>query len=282
MRLVKRRTRIAVTAGSLGVACLTGSLLATSMASSAGRITPTPDRSNIANRAAVTFARAIADNPKWVRKASFSALPPFSNPAAVSTKRMKGFPLRGKSYALLSTGNATKIDNPDNSGSSSTETGGPSIRGARDVIIHRTVLRVPKKANCLSIRFRFLSEEFPEFANDAFNDAFIAELDDSTWTAATKQDPTIKAPLNFAFDKAGNPVRVNTVGEDAVKGGEGNGTTYDGGTVNLRASTRVTPGRHVLYLSIFDQGDRQYDSTVMLDHLSLGKRKNCKSGAVPD
>ena len=50
------------------------------------------------------------------------------------------------------------------------------------------------------MRFKFLSEEFPEFVNDVYNDAFIAELDESSWDASGKQDPTITAPNNFASD----------------------------------------------------------------------------------
>lgn len=38
------------------------------------------------------------------------------------------------------------------------------------------------------------------------------------------------------------------------------GTTYDAATGKLRASTPVKPGYHLLYLSLFDQGDRQWDS----------------------
>ena len=59
-------------------------------------------------------------------------------------------------------------------------------------------------------------------------------------------------------------------------------TTHDGATRLLRASTPVSPGRRILYLSIFDQGDRQYDSAVFLDRLTLDNRKPCKSGEVKD
>ena len=46
----------------------------------------------------------------------------------------------------------------------------------------------------------------------------------------------------------------------------------------LRASTKVTPGAHRLYLSMFDQGDRIYDSAVLLDNLRANRRTPCKSG----
>ena len=60
------------------------------------------------------------------------------------------------------------------------------------------------------------------------------------------------------------------------------GTTYDGATRVLRASTPIRRGSRTLYLSIFDQGDRQYDSAVFLDRLELDDRSPCESGAVPD
>ncbi|MEO8689319.1 MAG: choice-of-anchor L domain-containing protein [Solirubrobacteraceae bacterium] len=200
----------------------------------------------------------------------------------MSTTRLGGFPTQGKSFAILSTGNATAAGRKNTSPNLSTSLGGPSIRGARDVTILRLDLRVPKKARCLSIRFRFLTEEFPEFIGDVYNDSFIAELDTSSWTTGTKDDPTVTAPGNFAADSDGHPIRVNAVGPANLTSSRARGTTYDGATRRLRASTPVTSGRHILYLSIFDQGDREYDSAVFLDRLTLDRRAPCKSGAVQD
>ena len=45
----------------------------------------------------------------------------------------------------------------------------------------RLDLRVPAGVNCAVLSFRFLTDEEPGDAE--FNDGFIAELDDSTWTA---------------------------------------------------------------------------------------------------
>ncbi|WP_267128333.1 choice-of-anchor L domain-containing protein [Baekduia soli] len=169
-------------------------------------------------------------------------------------------------------------DHPNNAPDSGSQSRGPSIRGARDVVIMRVDLRVPAGANCLSFDFRFLSEEYPEFVGDAFNDAFIAELGHSTWTAATKQDPTIKAPDNFAVDGTGSPIRINKVGATSMRSAYAKGTTYDGATRRLRASTRIRPGNRRLYLSIFDQGDRIYDSAVFLDNLRTSHAKACSTG----
>ena len=241
-----------------------------------GRITPYPERS------ATPVAEAIVEDRRVLKRAIFSAVPPTAAPAAVSTKRLAGFPIDGPSFGILTNGNAKYADGKNRSGRLGDAALGPIIRGARDVTIMRIYLRVPSGANCLSIRFRFLSEEFPEFVNDIFNDAFIAELDRSSWDASGPADPTITAPRNFAADVRGNPIRVNTVGDASVSRNRARGTTYDAATRRLRASTRITPGGHSLYLSIFDQGDRDYDSAVFLDQLTVDRRSPCRSGAVPE
>jgi hypothetical protein len=227
---------------------------------------------------ATPLAKAMARDPSLVRRAVFSALPPSAKPAAVSTTGLAGFPTNGSSFAMLSTGNASLADNPNNAPDSGSESRGPAIRGARDVVIMRVDLKVPAGANCLSFDFRFLSEEYPEFVGDAFNDAFIAELGHSTWTAATKDDPTIKAPDNFAVDSTGAAIRINKVGVSTMRSAYAKGTTYDGATRRLRASTRIKPGNRRLYLSIFDQGDRIYDSAVFLDNLRVSHAKACSTG----
>jgi hypothetical protein len=230
------------------------------------------------NPSATPLARAMAGDPSIVRRAAFSALPPGAKPAAVSTTRLAGFPRSGRSFAILSTGNARLADDANDSRNAGSESGGPSIRGARDVVIMRIDLRIPENANCLSFNFRFLSEEYPEFVADLYNDAFIAELDGSTWTASTKDDPAIRAPRNFAVDRQGNAIRINRAGVSTMRRRLARGTTYDGATRLLRASTRVTPGRHRLYLSILDQGDRIYDSAVFVDNLRANRRTPCRSG----
>jgi len=247
--------------------------------SGGGKITPETVRDS---RIAVTkAARAIA-GPKSVRSAVFAARPPYGVVAARSTKRLAGFPRQGNSYLILSNGDARFADNNNSSPSTGKNAGGPAIRGNRDVTIFRLNIRVPKGRNCLSFRFRFLTEEFPEFVGTRFNDGFIAELDETTWDSRTVGDPTIEAPRNFAQDADGNLITVNGTGAANVTKARAKGTTYDGATRILRASTRVTPGGHRLYLSLFDQGDRQYDSAVFVDRLTFAKEATCESGVVVD
>ena len=215
---------------------------------------------------ATPIAKAMARNPALVRRAVFSALPPSSKPAAVSTTRLTGFPTHGRSFGILSTGNARRSDDPNTAPDSGSESRGPAIRGARDVLIMRIDLNVPRQANRLSLDFRFLSEETPEFLNDAF----IAELGISDWDASSK-DPTITAPRNFATDTQGNPIRVNRIGDTTARAAYARGTTYDGATRKLRASTPIRPGLRRLYLSVFDQGDRSFDSAVFLNNLRASR-----------
>jgi hypothetical protein len=237
------------------------------------------DRGRKARAEAQRLAHAISQE-RYAPSAAFAARPPYGRVAGISTKRLAGFPLSGKSFLILGNGNVLLADNRDLADDTGRNAGGPTIRGARDVTIFRINLRVPKKANCLSIRFRFLTEEFPEFVGQEFNDGFIAELDDTTWDTNTTGSPKISAPRNFAFDTKGHLISVNGAGDATVSAARAKGTTYDGATRRLRASIRITPGKHKLYLSIFDQGDRQYDSAVFLDRLTLSRRAQCQSGAV--
>jgi hypothetical protein len=211
--------------------------------------------------------------------ADFVVLPPEGKPAGFSNRKIAKFPTRGSHFSILSTGNVKASRRRNTSESLSHDNEGPTLRGTRDAVMLRVEFRVPKEANCLSFDFKFLSEEFPEFVDSDFNDAFIAELDKTTWDSK-REDPIVESPRNFAKDAKGNPIRVNAVGDAAVRRRYARGTTYDAATRTLRAQRRVTSGKHALFLSIFDQGDRQYDSAVFLDRLKFRNRENCQTGVV--
>jgi hypothetical protein len=214
-------------------------------------------------------------------RAKFVTVPPGNDPVAISTKPLRGFPRRGQAFAILSTGCARLADNPNRFRNTGCRDGGVRTRGARDVTIWRLRIRVPRGANCLSFRFKFLSEEYPEFVGTIYNDAFIAEVARfPKWDASGNQDPTIRAPGNFATTRDGELISVNGTGVARVSRAAARGTTYDAATGKLRASTRVRPGPHLLYLSIFDQGDRQYDSAVFVDRLLVRDADRCRSGVV--
>lgn len=236
-------------------------------------ITPTTNAKAIAN--------AIARDTAWVTGASFVAVPPSGTPNAVSDTALTGFPTNGATYGILTTGDAKVASAPNNTGNTGFNNGGANVRGNTDfdVTILKTDLAVPSGINCLAIDFRFLSEEYPEWVGSSFNDAFIAELDNSTWSTSGS---TINAPDNFAFDQDGKVISINSTGATSVTPASAAGTTYDSATARLQARTPITPGAHSLYLSIFDQGDSIYDSAVFVDKLNLlsvASAEKCEEGA---
>jgi len=270
-------------ARALRGAVVTGSVAALLAAAPAdAKITALPSQDSEFRKGATDLAKALARNHRQVRRGSFSIIPPSARPAAISTTRLAGFPRHGKSYAILSSGDARYADRKNNSGAFGRAGGGPFVRGARDVLIFRIDLRVPSDANCVSFAFRFLSEEFPEFVSSEFNDAFIAEEGSTSWTSRSNEDPTIDAPGNFAKDPGGRNISVNQAGAFTVTAANAKGTTYDGATQLLRASSPVKPGKRNVYLSIFDQGDRDYDSAVFVDNLRLYESASCATGVVID
>jgi GDSL-like Lipase/Acylhydrolase family len=227
------------------------------------------------------IVQALAAMPAVVTAASFESVPPQGTPNAAMTTSLASFPTAGDSYALLTTGDASLAAQPNTSSGSGANDAGSNVRGNTDfdVTVLKAQLNVPVGVNCLlGMDFRFLSEEYPEFVGSAYNDAFIAEIDKSTWTTSGS---TITAPDNFAFDPKGNPITINAAGTTSMSADEAAGTTYDGATPLLTAATPVSPGQHSLFLSIFDQGDRILDSAVMLDNLRFGAVSNVSTDCVP-
>ncbi len=231
----------------------------------------------------VALASAIVADPSIVTGAAYVERPASGTPVAVSTDSLGSFPTDGGDFGILTSGNAALAGTPNSSGSTGAANGGGSVRGDTDfdVVVLRINLNVPASANCLvGMDFRFLSDEYPEWVGTAYNDAFIAELDRTTWTTSGS---TITAPDNFAFDPSAQPITINAAGITSMTPEGASGTTYDGGTPLLTAATPISPGAHVLYLSIFDQGDDVYDSAVFVDNLRFGRVGNvttdCKPGA---
>jgi hypothetical protein len=237
-------------------------LLATA-ASAGAAITPTRD--------AAAVAAAMPAAGMAIGGASFVSIPPTGNPAGVGDTAIGPYPADGPTYAVLSTGDAAQSDQPEQAGAfPDNDDGGataPAGRGdtARDATVLAIPIVVPAGANCLSFDFRFFSEEYPTFVGSSFNDAFIAELDASTWTTAGS---TITGLENdFALDPDGRPVTINSTGQSRMSAADAAGTPFGGASAPLRAKTVVAPGAHTVYLSMFDQGDNALDSVVFADAL---------------
>ena len=231
---------------------------------------------------AAALAAALSGNAV-VTSATFETVTG-GTPHAVVNAPLSSFPTDGSTFAILTSGNAQFADDPNSAPNTGQNNAGGAVRGDtdRDVTVLRIGVNVPSTANCLTFDFKFYSEEYPEYVNTQYNDAFIAELDSSTWTTS---GTTISAPNNFAFDPSGDVISINSTGNTAMSAAAAAGTTYDGATPLLSASTQVTPGAHTLYLSIFDQGDQIFDSAAFVDNLVIGfvpdPETNCVPGAQP-
>ncbi|HXR61293.1 MAG TPA: choice-of-anchor L domain-containing protein, partial [Solirubrobacterales bacterium] len=183
-------------------------------------------------------------------------------------------PTSGSTFAVLTNGDVTLADPPNDSSAVYTDNG-TSYGGANDVTTLKVNVDVPSGANCLSVDGVFYSEEYPEFVGIQWNDAFIAELGSSTWSYSELAND-VTAPNNFAFDEDGHLMEVNTVEFT----NEDTGLEYDGSSRLLTAATPITSGPHNLYFSIYDAGDHNVDSAVFLDNLRTSQSSDCASGAV--
>ncbi len=192
---------------------------------------------------------------------TFVSRPPAGSPAAVSDTTRPGFPATGP-YVVLSTGNALSADDPNTSPKTSADNGGGAVRDGdeRDVVVLRIDFTTPVLGCLLTFAYQFLSEEFPEFTSSPFSDAFVAELDLSTWSAV---GGTVRAPSAFV---------IETVGTTPWHEAGATGSTYDGGKPVTGVAQVPIPssGRHSLYLSLFDLVDNLYDTAVFVDNLVVG------------
>ena len=230
--------------------------LAATVAPSAGAvITPTNDPNTIVGAFANSFetGTGLDTSPQPT---------PLAN--ASSDTPLAGFPTAAASYAILTTGDSSLAGTPNDSTSSGEDLNyePPSRGNANDPTTVSVSFNVPSGTNCLNLDYRFLSEEFPEFVGTSFNDRFIAELDQTTWTAVGQEST---APLDFAA--RGTQISINSIGPTAVSPENAAGTTYDAGSALVTTKTEVKPGAHTLYLSIFDASDHIYDSAVFVDNL---------------
>ena len=267
------------------MAWLGATLVATSaLAGAGGRAAAGSDYHAVESSAdALAVGQAMTADPGTVTGATWVARPTEGHPTGIVVAPVSGFPTAGSTAGILSTGDATIISKANLGEEDGQDIGGDNVRGDTDfdVTVLRIDFNVPGGVNCANIDFRFLSEEFPEYVNQIYNDGFIAELDQSTWTT---NDDEINAPDNFAFDPDGSVISVDAAGNTSMTAGYGVGTTFDGGTPRLQARTPITPGAHSLFLSIFDQGDQILDSAVVVDNIRFITTPNpatdCTTGAT--
>ncbi len=171
----------------------------------------------------------------------------------------------------------------------------PVLPSVNDTIGVTLQIRVPNNAQGFSFDFDFYSGEWPEYVCTEYNDSFVAWLQSTAW-AGNGGD------LNISFDSMNNPVSVNngffdrctpntTTGcagsksATAACGGgaselQGTGfynlgsycgaqSTGGGATGWLTTKAPVKGGEVItLQFIIWDTGDQNWDSSVLLDHLT--------------
>jgi hypothetical protein len=232
-------------------------------------------------KSAVALAKTMMANPRQLVGAQFVIAPPQNGPNAIGSGpagALAGFPIKSGHFAILTNGCSKRADQPKYKRSSGCNDRGPEFHGTRDTTILRVEVRVPKGASCLSFRFRFLSNEYPTWVGSDYSDAFIAEQGYYPRWRSRFQAPHLYNPDDFAKTPQGQAITINKVGVAAMTAKYARGTGYEGATQLLRASTPVKPGKRYVLFSIFDQGDRQFDSAVFIDHLTISHRSPCTSG----
>jgi hypothetical protein len=286
-----RHPRICAVTASAAVAAIGFALPAAASAA----ITAEPDALEVAKAIIHDQATLVPAATGWEAYAVEDTSDPDAPlPSGVADSALSGFPTSQSTFGLLSSGDVRITDTPNDGESEGegltgadptdpqpgTDNGGAFGNTDNDVTILRIGVNVPAGADCLSLDYRFLSDEFPEFVGTEYNDAFIAQVDRVDWTT---QESTIVKPGDFATNTGGEPVSVNGVGPVAVSEAEAAGTTFDAATGRVNTKTAITPGPHSIYLSIFDQGDEIYDSVIMLDRLAFIAEgaATCKPPEVP-
>jgi hypothetical protein len=196
-----------------------------------------------------------------VSPATYTVIAGSGQPNGTSDSPLAGFPTHGTAFGILTTGDVNSADDPNTIGFTSTNNLQSSVRGT-DTVFDLSVMRIDGLrggAGCrLSFDYRFLSEEFPEYVGSGFNDVFVAELDQNSWTSS---GGAVAAPDAFV---------VQSVDTSPMQASEAAGTTYDGATVLLTASVPLPQSvDRSLFLSIADLGDSSYDSAVFIDKLGV-------------
>lgn len=145
-------------------------------------------------------------------------------------------------------------------------------------------LRVPTNAKGLSFDTNFYTYEFPDYICTEFNDYFLVLMDPS---------PEDHVDGNIVFDADGNWISVNNALLQVCEAGTYRNKTFScplgtkplrytgysagdtpcgGGAATgwLRTEVPVTPGATIrLRFAIWDTGDPNRDSTVLIDHVAF-------------
>jgi len=174
------------------------------------------------------------------------------------------FPIEGNTFTILSTGNAQPADFDPYRGWIGTPSDFLSVdnenplgtcplgEDAYDIAALNLTLRAPDWAKSLSFDFRFMSEEYPEYVDEDYNDFFSCLLDGT----------------NIANDTNGNVINVNNNFFDNTTTPEG--TVFDGTTILLTSKAAVTGGAIIeIDFIVGDVVDAVWDTVVFLDNFNF-------------
>jgi hypothetical protein len=177
-----------------------------------------------------------------------------------------GFPTQGSNYFALGSGATAFIGNANDSDSTSSSCAGLATNAGQDLTSISFALNVPSGATAVKFDWKFFSEEFPEFVNTPYNDAFIVEHTGSTFQIVGND---VQAPRNIAFDSNNNLISINSTGNYGMSLANAAGTTYDGATPTLATTHTFAAGTSgiTLVFSAMDLGDSIYDTMVFVDNV---------------
>ena len=157
----------------------------------------------------------------------------------------------------------------------------PDPKTVNDMVMLTMTLKVPTNAKSFSFNLQFMSSEYPEFVGSMFNDKFLAILSSKAFSG------------NISFDAHNNPITVNAgffdvctsaqicngsktnkctapvtgLNNTGYEQDDGSGTPVGGGTGWLTTTSPIQPGETAtLKFAVFDEGDAQYDSAIILDN----------------
>lgn len=151
--------------------------------------------------------------------------------------------------------------------------------GANDYTELRFVMQVPQDVTSFSYDFAFLSVEYPDYYQSAFNDMYIGWLESEKWTG------------NISFDQQGNPISLNAgflefkddpSGQNPIPQFSNTCMRQHAGTNWLQTTAGVTPGESItVVFAIMDISDSILDSYVFLDNFKWGCMPTGKPSTMP-
>lgn len=194
------------------------------------------------------------------------------SPLAVGSFTNTGGNLQLTSGIILSSGNRANALGPNNSGSSGTSLGTPgfvelnAIAGSATYDGAKLQFNFVPQSNSITFKYVFASEEYPEFVNGGYNDAFGFFINGPGYGGFTNlalvPGTGLPVTINNVNQVTNSQFYLSNIGNQQVQ--------YDGMTRVLTVTAVVQPCQtYTLKIEIADGGDRYYDSAVFLGDNSL-------------